>query len=145
MAQLIAPSAAVGGWQEKKGSLSARVRRIVRSRTPYLRILGVAAFFLSWYLLVDVFGVWRFRELPKLVASIKEWVSPHPVYGVSIFTAEYYGHISASLFRVATAFFSATVLGIVIGLCMGWSRIFYGLTFPLLDIARPIPILAWIP
>ena len=121
------------------------MRRQLRSRTPYLRLLGVALFFLSWYLLVDVFGFWRFRELPKLVASFKEWVNPHPVYGVSLFTAEYYNHIWASLFRVLSAFISATFLGIAVGVCMGWSRIFYGLTFPLLEILRPIPILAWIP
>ena len=96
-------------------------------------------------MLVDVFGVWRFRELPKLVASFKEWVNPHPVYGVSLFTAEYYSHIWASLFRVLSAFISATLLGIAVGVFMGWSRIFYGLTFPLLEILRPIPILAWIP
>jgi NitT/TauT family transport system permease protein len=145
MAQLIAPSSALDVGIEQKGSWKARVRRQLRSRTPYLRLLGVALFFLGWYLLVDVFGIWRFRELPGLVASFKEWVNPNPVYGVSLFTAEYYNHIWASIVRVASAFVSATFLGIAVGVCMGWSSIFYGLTFPLLEILRPIPILAWIP
>jgi sulfonate transport system permease protein len=145
MAQLFAPSSVLDVGLEHKGSWIARVRRMLRSRTPYLRILGISLFFLSWYLLVDRFGVWRFRELPGLVPSIKEWVNPNPVYGVSLFTAEYYNHISASLFRVASAFISATLLGIAVGVFMGWSRIFYGLTFPLLELLRPIPILAWIP
>jgi len=145
MAQLLAPSPALAIGLEQQGSWKARVMRLLRSRTPYLRILGVALFFLSWYLLVDVFGVWRFRELPKLVASIKEWINPNPVFGVSLFTAEYYNHISASVFRVAVAFISATTLGIIVGVLMGWSRIFYGLAFPLLEITRPIPILAYIP
>ena len=52
----------------------------------------------------------------------------------------------ASVFRVAMAFVlrdrcSASPIGVL----MGWSRIFYGLTFPLLEMLRPIPILAWIP
>ena len=145
MAQLLAPSPALAIGLEQKGSWKARVLRQLRSRRPYLRILGVALFFLSWYLLVDVFGVWRFRELPKLVASVKEWLSPNPVFGVSIFTAEYYSHIGASVFRVAVAFVTATFLGVVVGVLMGWSRIFYGLAFPLLEITRPIPILAYIP
>src|SRR4051812_700704 len=145
MAQLLAPTPALAIGLEQKTPWKARALRLLRSHTPYLRLLGVALFFLSWYLLVDVFGVWRFRELPKLVASVKEWVNPNPVFGVSMFTAEYYSHISASVFRVAVAFVSATSLGIMVGVMMGWSRIFYGLTFPLLEIMRPIPILAWIP
>ena len=121
MAQLIAPSSALDVGIEQKGSWKARVRRQLRSRTPYLRLLGVALFFLGWYLLVDVFGIWRFRELPGLVASFKEWVNPNPVYGVSLFTAEYHNHIWASIVRVASAFVSATFLGIAVGVCMGWS------------------------
>jgi NitT/TauT family transport system permease protein len=122
-----------------------RVRRLLRSRRPYLALLGVGSFFLSWYLLVDIFKFWRFRELPGFVPSIREWVSPDPIYGVSLFTAEYYSHIWASVYRVACAFVLATILGIAIGILMGWRRIFYGLTFPILELLRPIPILAWIP
>ncbi len=128
-----------------KVSRTVRVRRMLRSSRPYLMLLGVVVFFASWYLFVDVFKVWRFKELPGLVPSIKEWVNPNPVYGVSLFTAEYYGHIWASVYRVMSAFILATVLGISVGILMGWSRIFYGLTFPILEILRPIPILAWIP
>lgn len=127
------------------GSWTIGIRRLLRSRRPYYAILGIGLFFLSWYLLVDVFKFWRFRELPGLVPCIEEWVNPDPVYGVSLFTAEYYNHIWASLYRVIVAFVSATVLGVAIGALMGWSRIFYGLTFPLLEMLRPIPILAWIP
>jgi NitT/TauT family transport system permease protein len=72
-------------------------------------------------------------------------VSFDPVYGVSLFTAEYYAHIWASVYRVISAFLIATFLGISIGVLMGWSRIFRGLTFPVLEMLRPIPILAWIP
>ncbi len=122
-----------------------RARRLLRSNRPYYAALGIGIFFLSWYLLVDVFKVWRFRELPGLVASIREWVSLDPVYGVSLFTAEYYSHIWASVYRVMSAFVLATVVGIAVGVLMGWSRIFRGLTFPILEMVRPIPVLAWIP
>lgn len=127
------------------GSWTIRIRRLLRSGRLYYAIFGICIFFLAWYLLVDLFKVWRFRELPGLVASTKEWLSVNPVYGVSLFTAEYYTHIWASVYRVAIAFVSATLLGISIGIMMGWSRIFRGLTFPILEMVRPIPILAWIP
>jgi NitT/TauT family transport system permease protein len=126
-------------------SWEIRIRRLLRSSRPYFAMLGIAIFFLAWYLLVDFFKVWRFKELPGLVASVKEWTNPNPVYGVSLFTAEYYINIWASVYRVASAFALATSSGIVIGVLMGWSRIFRALTFPILEMLRPIPILAWIP
>jgi ABC-type nitrate/sulfonate/bicarbonate transport system permease component len=146
MAQLVVPSPSVEALEPGTvASFGLRVRRLMRSRRPYLMMLGIGIFFFAWYSLVDVLKFWRFRELPGFVASIKEWLSPDPVYGVSLFTAEYYSHIWASLFRVYSAFILATALGIVIGILMGWRRIFYGLTFPILELLRPIPILAWIP
>ncbi len=146
MAQLIAPTApSATDLGAVRVPWSVKVRRLLRSRRPYLAILGIAILFLSWYLLVDVLRFWRFRELPGFVASVREWISPNPVYGVSLFTPEYYAHITASVYRVTVAFLFATALGIPIGILMGWRRIFYGLTFPILELLRPIPILAWIP
>ena len=126
-------------------SIGARLRRSLRNSRVYQGVLGVGVFFLIWYLLVDVFGGWRFAEMPKLVVGVKEWGSRDPVFGVSLFTAEYYQHSWASIFRVLVAFLAATFSGIAIGILMGWRRIFFGLTFPILEILRPIPILAWIP
>jgi NitT/TauT family transport system permease protein len=145
MAQVIAPVPTAEIALKTTAPFVIRARRLLRSSRPYYAALGLCMFFGAWFLLVDVFKVWRFRELPGLVPSVKEWLSPDPIYGVSIFTAEYYSHIWASVYRVYTAFISATILGIAIGVLMGWSRIFRGLTFPILEMLRPIPILAWIP
>lgn len=125
--------------------IGSRWVRVARGPRLYQALLGFTLFFVTWYLLVDVFAVWRFAELPKLVPSVVEWVSPNPIYGVSLFTSEYYVHIWASIFRVSVAFAAATVLGVAIGILMGWRRIFFGLAFPVLELLRPVPILAWIP
>ena len=145
MAQVLAPVVKADVAFRTTVPWTIRIRRLLRSSRPYYTVLGIGLFFASWYLLVDVFKIWRFRELPGLVPSIREWVSLDPVYGVSLFTAEYYAHIWASVYRVISAFVIATFLGISIGVLMGWSRIFRGLTFPVLEMLRPIPILAWIP
>ena len=55
----------------------------------------------------------RCRASPSV---IKEWLSPNPTYGLSIYTAEYYKHIWVSIWRVTQAFFLATVLGVPFGL-----------------------------
>jgi NitT/TauT family transport system permease protein len=145
MAQVLAPVVKTAAAFQRTTPWTIRIRRLVRSSRPYYTLLGIGLFFVSWYLLVDVFKVWRFRELPGLVPSIREWVSLYPVYGVSLFTTDYYAHIWASVYRVVCAFAIATLLGIAIGVLMGWSRIFRGLTFPILEMLRPIPVLAWIP
>jgi ABC-type nitrate/sulfonate/bicarbonate transport system permease component len=54
-------------------------------------------------------------------------------------------HILASLKRVLMAVGSATLLGVPLGLAMGWSRGFRFAVDPLLEFIRPIPPLAWIP
>ena len=145
MAQVIASTTEVDVPVVPTGSWKIRLRRLLRSSRPYRAALGIIIFFLAWYLLVDVFKFWRFEQLPGLVASVREWTSVDPVYGMSLFTAQYYINIWASVYRVAVAFSLATSSGIVIGILMGWSRVFRGLTFPLLELLRPIPILAWIP
>lgn len=145
MVQLVTPAAAPTASVTGTPPWSVRLRRTLYSTRPYYAALGILLFFALWYLLVDFGKIWRFRELPGLVPSVREWTSRSPVYGVSLFTAEYYAHIWASVYRVAVAFVTATVLGVAIGVMMGWSRIFRGLAFPILEILRPIPILAWIP
>jgi len=60
-------------------------------------------------------------------------------------TEEFYKHIGASLQRIGIAFFMASVLGVVIGIFMGRSRIFRVIMLPYIEILRPIPAVAWIP
>jgi NitT/TauT family transport system permease protein len=47
--------------------------------------------------------------------------------------------------RVAYGFVAAQIIGIPLGLSMGWSRNFNDLTYPLFELLRPIPPLAWVP
>ena len=124
---------------------SNRARRWLLSPRPYLMLLGFAIFFGLWYLTVDYLKLPLFAKLPGLKGVAAEWFSRNPAYGTSVFTPEYYSHIWLSIQRVLIAFSLATALGITLGLLMGWSRLFFDFTFPLLETLRPIPILAWVP
>lgn len=141
----VGPSSLIQTGESSGVPFGVRLMRFLKSPRLYQAAFGIGLFFLLWYFFVDLFGIWRFAKLPKLVTGIQEWLSTDPVYGVSLFTAEYYKHIWASVVRVCSAFAAATVFGIIIGILMGWRRIFFGLTFPILETLRPIPILAWIP
>ena len=119
-------------------------QRLLSPRLP-LMLLGFALFLSAWYLAVEVWKLPRFAKLPGLTVVVKEWLNPNPVYGISLFTAEYYDHIWISVVRVATAFSLATLLGVPLGLMLGWSQRFREYVFPLFETLRPVPILAWVP
>lgn len=122
-----------------------RLLQWLRSPRPYLMLIGFALFLAFWYLSVEVWKLPRFREMPGLTTVIKEWVSPNPTYGLSIYTPEYYKHIWISIWRVTQAFTLATVLGVPFGLFLGWSKKFKEYVFPVFELLRPIPVLAWVP
>lgn len=54
-------------------------------------------------------------------------------------------HVQSSLLRVGLGFGVASVLGIMLGLVIGRSRLARLLLLPPLEVARPIPAVAWIP
>jgi ABC-type nitrate/sulfonate/bicarbonate transport system permease component len=122
-----------------------RFSQWLKSPWPYLGLVGFALFLGFWYLAVQVWQLPRFREMPGLTTVVEEWLSHNPTYGLSIWTPEYYEHIWVSTRRVAIAFALATVLGVPLGLFLGWSRTFREYVFPVFETLRPIPILAWVP
>ena len=122
-----------------------RVKQWLKSPRPYLMLIGFALFLGGWYLFVEVWKVPRFRDMPGVTVVIKEWLNPDPTYGLSIYTPEYYKHIAVSVWRVTQAFVLATLLGVPFGLFLGWSKKFKEFMFPLFEMLRPIPILAWVP
>jgi NitT/TauT family transport system permease protein len=129
-------------------ALMVRLERLapwLKSPMPYLAVAGYGLFLLSWYLLVDVLALGRFSRMPGLGSILHEWLSVDPAYGVSIHTPIYYQHILTSLGRVGLAFALATALGVPLGLLLGWSPRVKEYVFPLFEMLRPIPILAWVP
>jgi len=139
------PGAPQAGETSPLGLTMFRVALWLKSPRPYLMLIGFALFLGFWHLAVEVWKLPRFREMPGLTSVVREWLSPSPTYGLSIYSAEYYQHIAMSVWRVAQAFFLATALGVPVGLLLGWSRRFKEYVFPVFETLRPIPILAWVP
>lgn len=115
------------------------------SPAPYLALFGIALWLFTYWLLCEGLQLPRFVKIPGPVAVFTEWFSPHPKQGISIFTPEYYHHIYVSCRRILYAFTIATLVGVPLGLFMGWSRVFRDYAFPIVEVLRPIPILAWVP
>ena len=134
-------SGVASGW----ALTSFRIAQWVKSPKPYLMLAGFAILLGLWYLTVEVWKLPRFRDIPGLTTVFKEMFNHNPVYGLSVYTPEYYQHIVASVRRVAIAFALATALGVPLGLFLGWSKAFREYVFPVFETLRPIPILAWVP
>lgn len=122
-----------------------RTRRGVRTPTPYLMFFGVVFSVFLYWVTTEGLKLPRFNKMPGPVEVITEWLSRDPIFGMSLFTEAYHINIYVSLRRIAIAFTIATVVGVPLGLFMGWSKVFRDYTFPILEMFRPIPILAWVP
>ena len=142
------PSAVLAEPDRGPGPLegfASRLAQWLRSPRPYLMLLGFALFLGFWYLTVEVWKLPRFAQMPGPTAVITEWLDPDPIYGLSIYSPEYYQHIWVSTRRVSIAFLLATATGVPLGLFLGWSQRFKEYVFPVFELLRPIPPLAWVP
>src|SRR6187551_2253869 len=125
--------------------MNASILAWLRGPKPWLMLIGYALALGAWYASVELLKLPRFSELPGPTRVLKEWTSPDPSFGLSLHTPVYYQHILTSVRRVAVAFALATALGVPVGLLLGASPRFRDYVFPLLEVLRPIPILAWVP
>ena len=122
-----------------------RLKKSLLTPDPYLTVFGVALWLFTWWLLCEGLRVDRFDKIPGPVAVFSELFSRTPFQGISIFKSEYYEHILVSCQRILIAFGIATGVGVPLGLFMGWSKRIRDYAFPILEMLRPIPILAWVP
>ena len=133
------------GWVETEGSLLHRALTRLRSPKMLRGLFGILLFFCAWFTLTTLYIPPRFEFIPNPVYLFKQWISLHPDNGISIFTPVYYQHIIVSTLRVYAAFMLAVLLGVPLGLLLGWNRMFRNMVFPVVELLRPIPPLAWVP
>lgn len=114
-----------------------KLKKAIFSKTLLRGFISVAGLILLWEL-------GRRLKLPGLAAV----PAPSEVYqsiSASISQPEFWDHWVSSFSRVISGFIAAQLVGIPLGLMMAMSRTFHATTFPLLEIMRPIPPLAWVP
>jgi len=106
-----------------------------------------------------IIGTAVFVGLWQVVTSLDEWVGvslpmvarlPSPSSVVAVFvplvgTAGFWQSAYLSFVRVMWGFIVAMVIGIPFGLFMAVSRTAKAVCFPVFEILRPIPPLAWVP
>lgn len=100
--------------------------------------VSVIAFFVFWHVAV-VIGLSGFEELPTPIQTLRMFFAEY------VANPDYWGSWVVSFQRVLYGFLIAQVLGIPLGLVFGTSPRFRGLFFPVFELLRPIPPLAWVP
>lgn len=101
-------------------------------------LLAIVLFFLAWQLAVT-FKAPGFQEIPGPLIVLQTFVSDF------LFSPNYWQSWLISFQRVITGFLFAQLLGIPLGLLLGSNRRFNNLVFPVFEMMRPIPPLAWVP
>jgi NitT/TauT family transport system permease protein len=100
-------------------------------------VISIAVFILLWEigvrLKLPIVG-----NVPAPSAVLDAWIPllSDPGY--------WYSWVQSSR-RVLSGFIAAMIIGIPFGLAMATSRVFHDITFPMFEILRPVPPLAWVP
>lgn len=110
-----------------------------RQRIPNWRgFVTVIGFFLLWEFLVRL-EVAGFAQIPAPLTVIKVWFSDY------ITDPQYWTSWLTSFQRVLLGFIAAQLLGIPLGLLLGTQKRFNYFFYPVIELLRPIPPLAWVP
>lgn len=130
--------------KKREEARTAELHDIRKQRIKYLTIsiVVVLLVLVVWQLAVSMKLVnTRFFESPiGVIKKIAEKVTVKKPDGGLLLD-----HILGSAQTVFTGFFVAAIIGIPLGLFMGWYKLFDRVVRPLFEIVRPIPGLAWIP
>lgn len=119
--------------------------QVKRKRDPALIILPVMS-------LLFFFGVWEFVVDSGIVPSTM-LAAPSTVLKLFIFKltsanpdgATLGAHAWMSMQEAVTAYVLALIMGVPLGLAMGWFTVVRGIFRPVFELIRPIPPIAWIP
>ena len=106
-----------------------------------LTLAGVAAFFAIWWL-AAVSGLVQRQFLPTPLEVLEQFIAltQAPFVGYTL-----QQHLASSFGRFAMGFGLAVVIGIPLGLMMGWFRWLDAIVTPLFDALRFVAPIAWVP
>jgi ABC-type nitrate/sulfonate/bicarbonate transport system permease component len=114
--------------------MDIRERRV---STAAVRIGAIVTFVLAWEVLARSGFVGSILLPPPSVVARTGWRL--------LATRELFGHIWSSLGRVLVGFGLASVLAILLGIIAGWYPLVFNAVDPLIELFRPVPVLALLP
>ncbi|WP_243009152.1 ABC transporter permease [Clostridium sp. AM58-1XD] len=113
-----------------------------KTQLVLLSLLGIVLFFGTWEMCIQC-GLVSERVMCAPSTAIKTFITKLTVSkpdGATVIV-----HFLTSLKLSLAGFLTAVIIGVPLGLFMGYFRIMDSLLTPLFEIVRPIPPIAWIP
>lgn len=114
-----------------------------KKRYAILSAVSLGALVLVYFIITDVMGLVSQIMLPGPVEVARSFIDK--LTNVNPDGGTLFQHIAASLKVALTGFLLGTVIGIPLGIAMGWFEKFDQFIKPVFDLIRPIPPVAWIP
>jgi len=125
---------------DSKESPSNRFVRWLKSLRSLNLLLGVTS-------LGTILFVWEFAS-PLGIPGVKDVPPPSSVIVAAmdlLVSKQYWAGWGLSFQRIGIGFLIAQLIGIPLGLIMAINRFSFGTVFPIIELLRPIPPVAWIP
>lgn len=124
------------------GTLALRWYRLNQAglRATAIGIISLLAFLLVWHLLTTyrvVFFV-RFTNVPAPLAVYASFTK-------AIHDSHFLMHVLLSCRRILFGFSLAALAAVPLGLVMGRFKLVHEMVFPVAEVLRPIPAIAWVP
>lgn len=124
------------------GVLAARWFRLNKGslRAALIGVLSLVAFLILWHLLTKyrvVFFV-RFTNVPSPLAVYASFTK-------AIHDPKFLMHVLLSCRRIIFGFSLAALVAVPLGLVMGRFKLIHEIVFPVSEVLRPIPAIAWVP
>ena len=128
--------------EKKKAGEMAERKKKKSSRRRFLSAISFIAVIFVWYALTSWAKIIppAFLPPPQYILTDFLRVIFSPYVGNTLI-----GHTLVSLEIVLGGFFLAILIGIPLGILMGWFKRIEAIVDPLFQMLRPIPPLAWIP
>ena len=109
-------------------------------RAAAIGAISLALFLLAWHLLTSyrvTFFV-RFTNIPSPAAVYESLTR-------AMHDPKFFMHVMLSCRRILLGFSLAAVIAVPLGLVMGRFRLAHETLFPVMEVLRPIPAIAWVP
>lgn len=112
-------------------------------------ILGLVvptAVILLWQVMGNMPGMAGILPTPlKVLEGWHSWIFASPGMGLNPYLGTWASNVEYSSMRVVQGFVLAALIGVPLGLLIGWSKFISQMLDPLIQSLRPIPITAWLP
>jgi NitT/TauT family transport system permease protein len=120
--------------------LARRLRKAIFSGRTLRGVLGVLAVLVVWQL-AQPLGIPIIKRIPPLSEVVVRFFEDRGLF----WRDKYWAGWVISLFRIFSGFLLALLIGVPQGLAWGISRTMKAVSFPVFEIFRPIPPLAFLP